>query len=126
MVARDLLRELEGRGVRLAVQDGRLVARGPQGAVTPELAAQIGAQKDALLRELQAGTGGSLALLPEALVRLVRAAASNHLNRSGFLPDGIVPNLGEYVLACASLYACGFEPERQLAGLWAARRVWGA
>lgn len=126
MVAHDLLRELEGRGVRLAVQEGRLVARAPQGAVTPELAAQIKAHKGELLRALQAGEGGQLAPLPEALVRLVRAAAGNHLNRPGFLPGGIVPNLGEYVLTCAALYACGFDPERQLADLWAARGAWAA
>lgn len=126
MVARDLLRELEGRGVRLAVQDGRLIARAPQGAVTPELQAQIKAQKDALVRELQAGVGGPLAPLPEALVRLVQAAKVNALNRPGFLPSGIVPNLGDFVLSCAALYACGFDPERQLADLWAARAAWAA
>ncbi len=59
MVARDLLRELEGRGVRLAVEGGRLIARAPTGAVTPELAAQIKAQKDELLRELQHSPGNT-------------------------------------------------------------------
>lgn len=112
--------------MRLAVLDGRLIARAPQGAVTPELQAQIKAQKDALMRELQAGTGGQLAPLPEALVRLIRAASGNHLNRPGFLPSGIVPNLGDFVLTCAALYACGFDPERQLADLWAARAAWAA
>lgn len=126
MVARELLDTLEGRGVRLAVQDGRLIARAPVGAVTPELAEQIKAQKDALLRELQAGTGGPLTPLPEALVRLVRAASGNNLNRPGFLPSGIVPNLGDYVLTCAALYACGFDPPRQLAHLWEARAAWAA
>lgn len=126
MVARDLLRELAGRGVRLAVQEGRLVARAPHGAVTPELAEQIKAMKDALLRELQAGKHEHLAPLPEALVRLVRAAAGNHLNRPGFLPSGVVPNLGEYVLTCAALYACGCDTQRQLEDLWSARGAWAS
>lgn len=71
-------------------------------------------------------TPGPLPVLPEALVRLIRAAAVNALNRPGFLPSGIVPNLGDYVLTCAALYACGFDPERQLADLWAARGAWAA
>ncbi len=104
MVARDLLRELERRGVRLAVDGGQLIARAPTGAVTPELAAQIKAQKDELLRELQTVPGNILAPLPEPLARLIGAAISNHLNRPGFLPSGIVPNLGEYVLSCAAHY----------------------
>ncbi|GAA5514934.1 hypothetical protein Dcar01_03698 [Deinococcus carri] len=124
MVARDLLRELEGRGVRLLAEGGRLTTCAPAGAITPELAEQIKAQKDELLRELQARTGGHLAPLPEALVRLVRAASGNTLNRPGFLPSGIVSSLGDYVLTCAALYACGFDPERQLTDLWAARSVW--
>lgn len=124
MVARDLLRELEERGVRLAVQEGRLVSRAPRGAMTPELAEQIKAHKDELLKALQASGGEQLAPLPKALVRLIRAAAVNHLNRPGFLPGGIVPNLGDYVLTCAALYACGFDPERQLAHLWQAQDAW--
>ncbi|MPY67180.1 hypothetical protein F8S09_10820 [Deinococcus sp. SDU3-2] len=126
MVAGDLLRELEGRGVRLAVDGGRLVARGRSGAVTPELAEQIKLQKNALLRELQASTGGQVARLPEPLVRLVRAASGHSLNRPGVLPSGMVPDLGGYVLTCAALYACGFDPERQLAHLWAARGAWNS
>jgi len=124
VVARDLLGELERRGVRLAVQDGRLVARGPSGAVTPELAAQIKAQRDALLRELQTGDGGVLTPLPEPLARLVRAAGGSSLNRTGFLPSGIVPDLGVYVLTCAAFYAVGLEPDKQLRDLWAAHAAW--
>ncbi|MFC4426974.1 hypothetical protein [Deinococcus navajonensis] len=123
---RDLLRELEGRGVRLTVQEGRLVARAPHGAVTPELAAQIKAQKDALVQALQASEAGQLAPLPESLVRLVRAAVSPGLNFPTILPAGLVPNLGEYVLASAALYAAGINPERQLQALWAARGAWAA
>lgn len=123
MVARDLLRELEGRGVQLSIDGGRLVARGPTGAITSELADQIKAQKITLLRELQMNAG-NLDPLPEALVRLVRAAAGKHLNTTGFLASGIVPNLGDYVLTCAALYACGCDPARQLKDLWAARNAW--
>lgn len=126
MVTHDLLRELEGRGVRLAVESGRLVARAPQGAVTPELAEQIKTQKDALVKALTASTGGQLAPLPEPLVRLIHAAGCNHLNRRADLPDGPVSNLGEFVLCCAAYYACGFEPEKQLRDLWAARGAWAA
>lgn len=126
MVVRDLLRELEARGVRLAVQEGRLVAHAPHGAVTPELSEQIKAQKDELLRVLQTSSGGQMAPLPEALTRLIRAAVGNHLNRVAVLPSGLVPNLGEYVLSCAALYACGLDAEQQLTHLWEARAAWAA
>lgn len=121
MVARDLLRELEGRGVRLAVDGGRLIARAPAGAITPDLAERIREGKDELLRELERAPVGTLAPLPRPLVELVQAAKVNGLNRPGFLPSGIVPNLSEYVLTCAALYACDFDAPRQLAHLWAAR-----
>ena len=68
----------------------------------------------------------ALAPLPEPLVRLVHAAKVNALNRPGFLMFGMVPNLGEYVLTCAALYACNADPERQLSDLWAARAAWVA
>lgn len=128
MVARDLLRELEGRGVRLAVEGGRLVARAPQGAVTPELAERIKAQKDALLRELQAGTGGQLALLPKLpapLERLVSAAASGQVHGGAALPSGLVPDLGGYVLAWAAAYLTG-DHRHALARLEEARGAWWA
>lgn len=125
MVTHDLLRELERRGVRLAVEGGRLTARAPQGAVTPELAEQIRVHKDDLMATLQA-SGGAVPRLPEALVRLVCAAVSDHLNHPASLPSGMVTNLGEYVLASAALYAAGVEPERQLQALWAARAAWAA
>jgi hypothetical protein len=65
--------------------------------------------------------GIDFAPLPRPLVTLVQAAKVNSLNRPGFLPSGIVPNLGDYVLTCAALYACDFDAPRQLADLWAAR-----
>ncbi|OLV17487.1 hypothetical protein [Deinococcus marmoris] len=126
MVARELLRELEARGVRLAVDGGQLTARAPAGAITPDLAAQIKAQKAELLQELQRAPAGLLAPLPEPLARLIGAAICDHLNRPLLLPAGIVPNLGEYVLACAAQYAAGVEPERQLEALWTARRAWAS
>lgn len=122
--ARDLLLELEGRGVRLLAEGGRLVARGPSGSITPELSARIRAHRDDLLRELTAGAGGALVPLPEPLARLVRAAAGDSLNRPGFLSSGMVPDLSVYVLTCAALYACGFDPARQLELLWQARAAW--
>jgi len=81
---RDLLQKLEERGVQLAVKEGQLVARARQAAVTPELAEQIKTHKDELLKVLQTDEGSQHAPLPETLVRLVRAAAGNHLNYPGF------------------------------------------
>ncbi|MFC4456086.1 hypothetical protein [Deinococcus sonorensis] len=125
MVALDLLAELGARGVTLAVQDGKLTARGPKGAVTQELAAAIQAEKAALMQRLQGQPqAAALAPLPEPLVRLIRAAAVNSLGGPAKLPTGHVSNLGDYVLAAAALYAAGLEPERQLSDLWAARGAW--
>lgn len=125
MLALELLRELEGRGVRLAIDGGQLIARAPQGAITPELAAQLKEQKAALMAALQGG-GSASPCLPDALVRLIRAAVGNHLSFPAALPGGLVPNLGDYVLSSAALYAAGVEPERQLQALWAARGAWAA
>ncbi|MFT2720716.1 hypothetical protein ACMT4L_11990 [Deinococcus sp. A31D244] len=124
MVTRELLRELEGRGVRLMVEGDRLVARGPAGAITPDLSEEIKRQKAVLLRELQRAGRPSIHSLPEPLARLVHAAAGDHLNRPGFLPAGIVPNLGAYVLASAALYAVGTDSDRHLLDLWAAHKAW--
>ncbi|MCD0156907.1 hypothetical protein [Deinococcus sp. 6GRE01] len=125
MVSPDLLQELAARGVRLEVEGGRLIARAPDGAVTPELSAQIRAHKADLIAALQPSRG-TLAPLPEALVRLIRAAVGNHLNFPAPLPGGLVSNLGEYVLATAAMYAAGVEPERQVKALWEARGAWAA
>ncbi|THF86131.1 hypothetical protein E7T09_12945 [Deinococcus sp. KSM4-11] len=122
----ELLRELEGRGVRLAVEGSRLVARAPQGAVTPELAEQIKMQKAALMAAIQATGGQHLPPLPEALARLVHAAVGNHLNYPASIAGGMVGNLGDYVLASAALYAVGSDPERHIQALWAARGAWAA
>ena len=124
MTARDLLTELQRRGVKLQAKEGQLIALAPTGTVTPDLAAQIKAQKEELLKELRGGEGAHLAPLPEPLARLIQAAAGNHLNRLAVLPSGIVPNLGDYVLTCAALYACGVDPDRQLHDLWTARGAW--
>ena len=118
---------LQARGVRLSVQDGRLVTSGPPGAITPDLGEQIRAQKAELVHILQfKDAAPSLIPLPEPLARLVYAAVGNHLNRPGFLTSGIVMNLGEYVLATTALYAVGHDTQRQLSDLWEARRAWTA
>jgi hypothetical protein len=49
LTALELLRELTSRGVRLRVEDERLVVTGPKGAVDPELAAGIRARKSDLI-----------------------------------------------------------------------------
>lgn len=111
----DLLAELQARGVTLTARDGQLLTTGPKGAITPDLGEQIRSQKAELLQALQSQGTSTLASLPEPLVRLIHAAAGNHLNRPGFLPSGMVMNLGEYVLATAAMYA-----------IWAARGAWAS
>jgi len=49
-----LLAELAGRGIRLVVQQGELVARGPAGAMTADLAGRLKQHKAALLVALSA------------------------------------------------------------------------
>lgn len=121
MVARALLRELEGRGVRLVAEGGQLVARGPSGAITPELAGQIKVQRDALLRELQ---GEQVNSLPAPLILLVQAAVGHHLDHPVQVRNGQVPHMGTYVLACAAQYVCGVEPGRQVEQLWELQAIW--
>ena len=55
MVALELLRVLEARGVKLSIQAGQLTSRGPAGAITPDLGEQIKGQKAALLEALPPG-----------------------------------------------------------------------
>ncbi len=124
MVVQDLIRELEERGVRLSVEEGRLIARGRFGGVTPELSSRIQAHRDDLLRELTVSLNGTLSPLPEPLVRLVQAAIGNHLSRPGIVLGGLVGNVGEFVLACAAQYGCAIESDRQLERLWALRELW--
>jgi hypothetical protein len=125
MVTAYLLNELRARGVILTAQDGQLLTTAPRGAITPELGAAIRVHKSALLQALQEQVNmGGLDPLPEPLARMVSAAVGNHLNRPGFIPSGIVPSLGDYVLAGAALYAAGREPKRQLTDLWDAYGAW--
>jgi hypothetical protein len=121
MVIAELLTELRARGVILSVQEGQLRTTAPKGAITPELGEQIKAHRAELLTTL---TRAGLPPLPGPLSRLVHAAKVNALNQPGFLPSGMVVDLGNYVLTCAALYACDSEPERQLADLWAVRKIW--
>ena len=54
-VINDLLAELSGRGIRLVVQQGELVARGPAGAMTADLAGRLKQHKAALVAALSGG-----------------------------------------------------------------------
>ena len=52
--AGDLVRDLLARGVALWFEGERLRFRGPQGALTPELRAELGARRDEVLASLRA------------------------------------------------------------------------
>ena len=54
-VINGLLAELAERGITLAVDGGQLVARGPAGAMTPELAQRLKQHKAALVEALTSG-----------------------------------------------------------------------
>jgi len=54
MVA-SLLQDLRARGIELDLADGRLVSRAAKGALTPDLAAAIRAQRDEIMAFLQEG-----------------------------------------------------------------------
>lgn len=127
MVAHELLSILRARGVSLSVKDGKLITDSPKGGITPDLGAEIKAHRAALLRELQPKPAVfevvKIFPLPDPLIRLVMAASGNHLNFIGHLPNGVISNLGDYVLACAAMYASGIDTERQLRELWAARKI---
>ena len=56
-VINGLLEELAGQGIRLTVQRGELVARGPAGAMTAELAERVKRHKPALVAALTARPG---------------------------------------------------------------------
>lgn len=47
------------------------------------------------------------------------------MTRADHVPSG-VPSMKVGQVACAALYACDCEPERQLAHLWEARGAWAA
>ena len=49
MVGQALLTTLRARGVSLEVREGQLVTRGPKGAITADLAADIQAQRNLLI-----------------------------------------------------------------------------
>ena len=54
-VINGLLAELAGRGITLVVDGGQLIARGPAGAMTPELAQRLKQHKAALVEALTSG-----------------------------------------------------------------------
>lgn len=116
--------ELNRRGITLTVVGDQLHAEFPAGSMTPELSQRIGALKGELLIELQGQHTAACSRLPPPLHHIVRAAVANQLSRPGFLPSGMVSDLGQFVLACAALHAIGVEPERQVRDLNAAQSVW--
>ncbi|GGK95481.1 TubC N-terminal docking domain-related protein [Deinococcus radiotolerans] len=124
MVARELLLELNQRGITLTVLGDQLHAEFPAGSMTPELSQRIGALKGELLSELRRQATSTCCNLPPPLHRIVRAAVANQLSRPGFLPSGMVSDLGQFVLACAALHAIGVEPQRQVRDLEAAQSGW--
>ena len=124
MTARTLLDTLEGLGVQVTITPAGKLQLEPASLVPAALLVEIKARKAEVLVTLQAPTVPSLAPLPEPLVRLVNAAAGNHLQRLAQLPNGIVTDLGEYVLTSAAKYAACCDPERQLTDLWACYRAW--
>lgn len=124
MTVRSLLDTLEGLGVQTTITPAGKLQLAPASLVPAALLGEIKVRRAEILATLQAPTVSPLAPLPEPLVRLVNAAAGNHLQRPAQLPNGIVTDLGEYVLTSAAKYAAGCDPERQLADLWACCRAW--
>ena len=126
MVALELLRVLEARGVKLSIQAGQLTSRGPAGAITPDLGEQIKGQKAALLEALaprscdmlpplpwEKAPGVPRSLppiltsdpLPDHLARLVSMAKAGNLpGGTAKLASGIAPDLSVYVLAWAECW----------------------
>ncbi len=49
MIVNELLTELAHKGVHLQTQDGKLIAKAPQGVLTPEMRATLALNKDELL-----------------------------------------------------------------------------
>ncbi len=84
-----LLQELAALDVRLTVQDGRLSADAPKGAITPDLAARIQAHKDALLHALRSET--------EATPHQLGQQSGHCGSCQHWTPDG----LGDYLGLCA-------------------------
>lgn len=121
MTLAELTRELRRHAVRLSMTvDGQLKVDAP--TRPPDTVMDgIRTHRAALLQMVRADP---VLPLPESLRRLVQAAVSPGLNYPAALPRGHVSNLGDFVLACAALYAAGVESERQLEDLWAARMAW--
>ena len=117
-----VLETLANAGVVLTLEGGQLKSRAPKGAMTPELAATIRRHKADVLAHLYARQ--DFAPLPEPLARMVRAAAGGHLRQVTQLEGGLVPDLGEHVLAWAATYATGGDVEHVFFRLWTAYEAW--
>jgi len=84
-VINGLLAELAERGITLAVDGGQLVARGPAGAMTPELAQRLKQHKAALVEALTSGPA-------EAQAVEVNATAAESALPPGWPSDVAAPD----------------------------------
>jgi hypothetical protein len=117
MTAREILRELDQRGVMLEVQNGKLRFT-PKDAVTPTLMAVMKEKKADIIATL------SIPRLPWQLERLVSAATNDQLPKETVkLEAGLVKDLNTYVLGWAASYLLGGSHEA-LTRLWQARKAW--
>ena len=84
-VINGLLAELAGRGITLVVDGGQLIARGPAGAMTPELAQRLKQHKAALVEALTSGPA-------EAQAVEVNATAAESALPPGWPSDVAAPD----------------------------------
>ncbi len=122
MNAQSLLDTLAGLGVVVTLSPAGKLRLEPASGIPAELLADVREHKGAVLAHLYARQ--DFAPLPEPLARMVRAAAVGHLRRVTQLENGLVPDLGEYVLTWAATYATGGDLEHTLFRLWTAHAAW--
>jgi hypothetical protein len=87
-VINGLLAELAERGITLAVDGGQLVARGPAGAMTPELAQRLKQHKAALVEALASGPAEAQAVKANAPAAAAPVAATASDAPAVELPPG--------------------------------------
>ena len=125
MNATRLLAELETQGVTLSTDGIGLKVRAPSDLPSSMLET-IKQYKGDLVAHLQRGNT-VVPKLPQPLIPLIRAAASDLLPGGAFMlkSGGMVPNLNRFVLAWSAIYLTG-DHEHALEMLWQARKVWQA